>query len=259
MSIEQFFTAENLQHLGRLFWALALLGGAVLVFIWVWRRIWSHLKQLFAMAKKTTEKLPEEPQPVQQVSRELEELSQVLSGLDGLQGDQARRHIQDAQIMTGHIVAAAVRVAKKAEEYGERTQILDRALSSLADKDRLKMARAAGEITWDMELQEALQADVGFDNDPFWMGIYKLMGSQLGGFTSWGKAYQEYSAALLARVASEKAKVQRLLAIDDFIHSSRQLVLIQQDLELASQQLRISQPVVRRRIEAALPTRLMLE
>lgn len=255
MSIEQFFM-ENLQTMGRLFWAAAMVGGAVLVFIWVWRRVWPHLKRLFA----TAEAAPEESiAPVQQASRELEELSQVLSGLDGLQSDQALRHITDARIMTGHIVAAAVRVAKKAEEYGERSRVLDRALESLATRDRLQMARAAGEITWDLELQAALLADVDFGNEPFWMGIYKLMGSQLGGFASWGRAYQDYSAALLARVAGEKAKVQRLMALDDFIHSSRQLVLIQQDLEQASQHLRITTPIVRRRIEAALPTRLMLE
>lgn len=194
----------------------------------------------------------------QKVSDELEELSVVLSGLAGMNVQEARKQLNDAKIHVGHVLSAAAAVGKQATEYGHWTQVLDEALTAMEEQDRRKMSRCAGEIIWDLNLQELLLCDVPFENGAFWDTAHRLVSSQLGGYTAWGRAYEDYSAALLGRVAVEKGRIQRLSAMSDFVASSGQLVSIQKKLEQASDHLRIDLPTVRHRVQAALPQQMLL-
>ena len=193
------------------------------------------------------------PAEVRQASTELDTLSSILSNLEEVDGAEANRRIQDACTATEHILAAATAVAKRSEDFAHRRGILSEAIEVISAEDRKGMACLAGRVTWDQGISQALLADVAWTNDAYWTSIIKLISSQVGVCQEWGRIYEQYSAALVGKVASEKARVAGLLAASEFIEASRQLIVIERDLEQARSSLSLHQPGVRYRLTSTAP------
>lgn len=191
------------------------------------------------------------PDEVQKVDTELDTLSMILSSLERANSEEAQIKIQDAQTATNHILSAAIAVSKRSEDFAHKQKILGEALEAVTSEDTKTAALVSGKITWDSGIAQMLLSGVAWNNDIYWTSVIKLISNQIGVYGEWGMTYQQYAGALVDKVAIEKGRVVGLLAASEFMEASRQLIIIERNLEQATSSLRLNRPSVKYRLAAS--------
>ncbi len=203
-----------------------------------------HLNTEEKKARKQAEK----------VSKSVDELSCVLFGLKKVKGKKANIAIEDAKVIASHVVESAIAFAKRHDEYQKRAKILGKALKALDGNNRRKLAVIAGEISsFDEEISRLLLSSIPTSHAKFWQQVIDMIASQKGVYKRWGDVYQEYSANLVSKLTSEKAKIAKLSASSEFIEMSKPILKIAKQLEEARTALRLSSPKVRRVLATIIP------
>lgn len=219
--------------------AVAVLGGAVWVCLWVWRRV-------LGQAKSTSEQAKDIVKEVEHDSRAgeyLKKLSAVLERLEQADTEKSAILIKDAQVLTGELVRAVKALAEQASRYRANLEILREAEDAIRTADHSRLAYCAGRLaSWDSQLCLHLSDRLIWSSDRYRESASGMLGVTIGDVENWATAFDDYSAGLVHRLSTEKARLRQIEAAVDFVPVAKNLVLLERDLTSAEALLRIEKP-----------------
>ncbi len=199
----------------------------------------------------------EEKEIVRQAKKtqgQISELSSVLGSLKKVKGKKANNAIMDAQVIAGQVVKSAIAFAERYDEYEKRAKMFASAAEAIAGNPR-RLPIIAGQISsFDEEVSRLLLSGVPLRHEKFWARVMAMVLTQQGVYQRWADIYQEYSATLVNRVATEKTRIVMLTASGEFIEASKPVLQISERLEKAEKLLRLSSPLVRHKLTSVVPT-----
>jgi len=191
-----------------------------------------------------------EPEELTTIKTSVDNLQSVLSELET---DTTKAHIliSDANVYTSTLVRLIKGIALKAEQMTTEAEALDKALEAIQTGDKLKIARAAGQIQ-DSHLRQLMLTNV--KTPTYWQGVAQTVAAQLGTLNQWSTGYEQFIGNLLADVSEAKARSTALLASKELAIVARPMLTIQANLDDAQSSLQLQRKIHIGREVGQLPT-----
>jgi hypothetical protein len=218
--------------------AIAYISGAALAVFLLWG-LWSFAIRIarfvlpWLLATKTVDLDPAPPPVVEEapaIEQNLAGLDHILAGFEQ-DASAASLNLLDAYQYASNLVALIRGIVLKAEAMQAEVATLQAAIEAVLAQDALRLAAAAGQVE-DRHIRELLLCDAQLSNS-YWLGVTRLISTQLGTIEQWSAAYDKFAAQLITEVSSQKARLAALTATLELANTARPLLLAQEALNQA--------------------------
>lgn len=169
------------------------------------------------------------------ITETMRNLSAILAEMEK-DSSKASLLILDAQTYTQTLVNLIQGIALKAEAMAEEIETLNNALSAIAERDPLKITKAAGQIK-DIHIRTLMLGKVR--NLDYWQDTAMLVSAQVGTLIQWEKGYRTFASNLLAEVSKAKGQLAAQSAVLELVGTARPLLQTQANLNEAQTYLQL--------------------